>query len=163
MLRNILIQVVFFIAIFMALSWFKSSSMLSTSQKLPDDLVSSISLAGEQVSLKSEGKVKVLYFFAPWCTVCHVSIGNVQGLYEKNPNIDVVAIALDYSSNKAVTDFVSQHELTIPIVYGNEQLKQVFKIEAYPSYYVIDANNEISWRSVGYSTELGMYLATKTS
>ena len=115
-------------------------------------------LMGETVSLHSQGKKTVIYFFAPWCQVCHVSIGNLQALYEKNEHIDVIAVAMDYSSIEAVMDFTKQHQLTFPIALGNEEIKQAFSISAYPSYYVISEENYIIGKSMGYSSELGLYL-----
>ncbi|MBL4942012.1 MAG: TlpA family protein disulfide reductase [Colwellia sp.] len=115
-------------------------------------------LMGETISLNSQGKNTVLYFFAPWCQVCHASIGNLQALYEKNEQLDVIAIVLDYSSIDEVMSFTKQHQLTFPIALGNEKIKQAFSITGYPSYYVIGEENSIIGKSLGYSSELGLYL-----
>jgi thiol-disulfide isomerase/thioredoxin len=114
----------------------------------------------ELVSIEAQGKTTVLYFFAPWCQICHLSIGNLQAQYEKNNNIAVIAIALDYSDKAEVLAFVDQHKLTFPVVLGTQQIKSAFNIKAYPSYYILDKNNIIMARSLGYSTELGLYLRT---
>jgi hypothetical protein len=82
----------------------------------------------------------------------------LQSLYEKNPNIDVIAVALDYVDQKQVLNFSSKHQLTFPVVYGNEQIKTAYKIQAYPSYYVLNEESTIISKSMGYSTELGLYL-----
>ena len=117
-------------------------------------------LMGETVSLNSQGKNTVIYFFAPWCQICHISIGNLQALYEKNENIDVIAVAMDYRDINEITEFTRQHQLTLPIALGNEAIKLAFSINGYPSYYILDENNEISGKSMGYSSELGLYLRT---
>lgn len=115
-------------------------------------------LMGETVSLNSKDKKTVIYFFAPWCSVCHFSIGNLQALYEKNPHLDVIAVALDFTDVADVIDFTKEHQLTFPIALGNEKIKQAFSISAYPSYYVISEDNSIIRKSMGYSSELGLYL-----
>jgi len=115
-------------------------------------------LMGKTISLNAKGKTTVLYFFAPWCQICHYSIGNLQTLYEKNENIDVIAIAMDYRNTDEVKEFTQQHKLTFPIALGNEAIKNAFAVGAYPSYYIIDENNVIKGRSMGYSSELGLYL-----
>jgi thiol-disulfide isomerase/thioredoxin len=115
-------------------------------------------LMGETVSLNSQGKKTVIYFFAPWCNVCHVSIGNLQALYEKNDHLDVIAVVMDYSQINEVMDFTKQHQLTFPIALGNEEMKKAFSISAYPSYYVLSEENSIIGKSLGYSSELGLYL-----
>ena len=76
---------------------------------------------GEKLSLSANNKTLVLYFFAPWCSVCHASIDNLQQLFVKNEQFDVIPVALDYTKQQEVLDFAKQHQLTFPIVYGNEK------------------------------------------
>ncbi len=138
--------------------------MLATDSSLIEIASSNINidqiptLMGDSVSLNAEGKTTILYFFAPWCHVCHASIDNLQALYQKNEQIDVIAVAMDFISRKEVMEFTSQHQLTFPIALGNEAIKQTFKISGYPSYYVLNEENLIISKSMGYSSEIGLYL-----
>jgi thiol-disulfide isomerase/thioredoxin len=160
--RNFLFQALIFFLIFQLASSFRESSMLATDTKLDasERLVFNKvpTTMGETVSLTSQNKKTVIYFFAPWCSVCHLSIGNLQSLYEKNPQLDVIAVALDFRDTKEVIDFTKEHQLTFPIALGNEQIKHAFSVSAYPSYYVINEHNSVIWKSMGYSSELGLYL-----
>ena len=115
-------------------------------------------LMGETISLTAQGKTTILYFFAPWCQGCHASIGNLQALFQKNELLDVIAVAMDFTSNEEVMGFTSQHQLTFPIALGNEAIKQTFEISGYPSYNVLNEENVIIGKSMGYSSELGLYL-----
>ncbi len=161
-LRNFIIQILIFFVVFQGISFLRETSMLSTDIKInatSNLLFTKVpTLMGETVSLNSQGKKTILYFFAPWCQVCHVSIGNLQALYEKNEHIDVIAVAMDYINVNEVMDFTKQHQLTIPIALGNEDIKHAFSISAYPSYYVINEENSIIGKSMGYSSGLGLYL-----
>ncbi|XQW86868.1 TlpA family protein disulfide reductase [Thalassotalea piscium] len=157
MLKNLTLQIIFFFIVFQLLSWWKTTDMLAT-DALVETSLSLESTDEKNVNLVAKDKTLVLYFFAPWCTVCHASIENLQHLYEKNADIDVIAVALDYTEKKDVLNFIEQHQLTFPVAYGNEQVKQQFKVFAYPSYYVIDEHNTVKSKSVGYSTELGLYI-----
>ena len=160
MLRSLVIQILFFVAVFNILSIFNASSML------PDDTkVASIeqvlpSLDEKTIPITATNKTKVLYFFAPWCQICHASIGNLENLFLKREDVDVVAIALDYENVEEVHTFVMDKQLTFPVALGNNEIKSQFKIDGYPSYYVIDENNAVIAKSLGYSTELGLYLRT---
>lgn len=140
----------------------RETSMLSTDTEINsknDLLFTQVpTLMDKTVSLNSQGKKTIIYFFAPWCQVCHVSIGNLQALYEKNEHLNVIAVALDYSSVNEVMDFTKQHQLTFPIALGNEEIKDAFSISAYPSYYIISEENSIIGKSMGYSSEVGLYL-----
>ncbi|WP_245942520.1 TlpA family protein disulfide reductase [Candidatus Colwellia aromaticivorans] len=161
-LRSLGIQVLLFFIVFQAISFFRETSMLSTDVELSASKSQSFTqvptLMGDSVSLNSEGKTTVLYFFAPWCQICHISIGNLQTLYEKNEHLEVVAVAMDYTSIEEVLDFTKQHQLTFPIALGNEEIKHAFSISGFPSYYVINEENTIIGKSMGYSSELGLYL-----
>jgi thiol-disulfide isomerase/thioredoxin len=134
--------------------------MISTDEVLVEDNYQLTSVMNESITLKAEDKTTVIYFFAPWCQVCHVSISNLQALYEKNEHIDVIAVALDYMNVEEIKDFSLKHQLTFPIALGTEQVKKSFKISGYPSYYVINEQNTVISRSQGYSSEFGLYLRT---
>ena len=157
MLRNLTIQVIIFFAIFQLLSWFKESSMLERQQSLAEYSFNLPTITGENISLVPEKKT-VIYFFAPWCSICHASIDNLQAIYEKHEEINVIAVALDFIETSEIEDFVSKHQLTFPIAIGNEKVKQAYKVHGYPSYYVINEENTVISKSIGYSTELGLYL-----
>jgi len=161
-LRNLGLQALLFFIVFQAISFFRETSMLSTDVELSTSNSQSFdkvpTLMGETVSLNSQGKTTILYFFAPWCQICHLSIGNLQSLYEKNEHLDVVAVALDYSSIDEIMDFTKQHQLTFPVALGNEKIKHTYSISGFPSYYVINGQNTVVGKSMGYTSELGLYL-----
>lgn len=126
----------------------------------PISLLTLPTTLGEKVALGSSEKTTVLYFFAPWCTVCHISISNLQTIYEYNQDIEVIAVALDFNDLSEVVNFTNEHQLTFPVALGTESIKQTFAITGYPSYYVIDKDNVIVSKSMGYSTTVGLYLRT---
>lgn len=131
--------------------------MLSTDTSMASSQFELDTTVGQKVSLTPTKKT-VLYFFAPWCSVCHASIGNLQAIYEKNQNIDVIAIGLDFVEKGEIDRFVSRHELTFPVAYGNESIKKAYQVLGYPSYYIIDEQNTVISKSMGYSTEIGLYI-----
>lgn len=161
-IRSFAIQALLFLIVFQSISFLREMSMLSTDVELSTSDSQSFTqvptLMGETVSLNSQGKTTVLYFFAPWCQICHMSMGNLQALYEKNEHLEVVAVAMDFTNIEEVMDFTKQHQLTFPIALGNEEIKHAFSISAFPSYYVISEENTIIAKSMGYSSELGLYL-----
>lgn len=160
MLRSLAIQLVFFIAVFNVLSMFKESSMLSDNTTVESDIVSLPTIDDKMIPITANEKKKILYFFAPWCQICHASISNLENIYLKRDDIDVVAIALDFDNVEEVQQFVADKALTFPVALGNMEIKTTFQITGYPSYYVLDENNAVIAQSLGYSTELGLYLRT---
>lgn len=158
MLRSILLQAAVFLLIFNGVAMLREMDMLSTSEHISVKPRQLPTIMGENILLRAQGKKTIVYFFAPWCQVCNFSIENLQNVYQKTPNLNVIAVALDYIDKKEVKKFSSNHQLTFPVALGNEQVKNDFKVMGYPSYYVLDEENTIIARSLGYSTEIGLYL-----
>lgn len=112
----------------------------------------------KRVDLTSlQGQQTVIYFFAPWCSICKYSMPNLDKLY-KSKKLKAIAIALDYPDIGSIKTFSQGLNLSMPILLGDRNTAQNFKIKAYPTYYVIDENLKITERSVGYSSELGIKL-----
>lgn len=160
MIRSLLIQVVICVVIFNVFSWFKETSMLATNTQISAAENTLPTLMNSTVELQSNNKKTVVYFFAPWCQICHLSIDNLEDFYLKNEDVNVVAVALDYVDSSEISAFAKQHKLTFPIALGNEHIKQKYNITGYPSYYVIDEHNTVVAKSLGYSSEIGMILRT---
>ena len=177
MFKGFIVQVVIIVVIFNLVSSLRETSMLSSwnndaapSFNLPTLKNDTYSLAQPLLTLNGESdesdkkvsraKNTVVYFFAPWCSICKASIGNLESIYKNKTNVDIVAVALDYKDVGEVESFAKDLQLNFPITLGNEQVKQAYKVSAYPSYYVLDANNHIIHRSMGYSTSLGLYMRT---
>jgi len=160
LIRSLLLQTLFFILVFNVTSWFRENSMLASDSIMPINSFAVEKLDGEQIFLQAEDKTTLVYFFAPWCQVCNFSIENLEAVYQKNNNINIIAVALDYENKKSVIDFAKRHNLSFPMAYGNNKIKTAFKVKAYPSYYILNEDNIIVGKSLGYSTEIGLYLRT---
>ncbi|WP_394174514.1 TlpA disulfide reductase family protein [Thalassotalea litorea] len=163
-IKSLLLQAVIIVIVFNGVSALRESGMLSSwqHQNAPDFHLNSLDSSTVNLNQAMGEQKTVLYFFAPWCSVCRFSIGNLQALYEKHPSerVQIYAIALDFVDQQEVESFVEGLELTMPILLGNEALKQAYQVSAYPSYYVLDQNQQVVHRSMGYSTELGLLLRT---
>ncbi|WP_444994115.1 TlpA family protein disulfide reductase [Aliikangiella sp. IMCC44359] len=155
-------ELVIFIGIFMLIIWWQQKDMLSEGSTLSQTELTLIEINGKvKHHIFNNGERDTLvYFFAPWCKICDLSIDNLELLYQANyKNLDVIAIALDWKSINEVDLFLEKHELTIPVLLGNKQTQELFNISAFPSYYLISKNAEVRAKSRGYSTELGMNLS----
>jgi len=156
--RSLIIQALVFFVIFNAVSLLRETSMLSSSEGVMPKIHQVETIMGDNIELAANGKKTIVYFFAPWCQICNLSIDNLQEVYQKTPDLNVIAVALDYVDADEIKAFTSNHQLTFPIAMGNESIKSDFKVQGYPSYYVLDEQNTIVSRSLGYSSEIGLYL-----
>lgn len=157
-LKKIVIQIIAAIMIFNLVSIFKESSLLDSSGELaaPYFYLPLLNKVDEKVSLAEfKDQKTVIYFFAPWCSICRVSMPNLQNKVTDG-SLNAIAIALDFDSQEQVTEFTKDLGISFPVLLGNHQVRQNYQIKAYPTYYVIDENLKISGRSMAYSTELGL-------
>jgi peroxiredoxin len=122
-------------------------------------------LNGEKVSLESlKGKVVVVDFWATWCGPCISSFPGMQKAVDKfkdNPNVVFLFIDTWESGDdreKKVTDFIAKNNYSFNVLYDENREKegndfvvvQDFKVDGIPTKFVIDRNNNIRFKSVGY-------------
>jgi thiol-disulfide isomerase/thioredoxin len=110
--------------------------------------------------LPSDG-VGVVYFFAPWCFYCKNSIDNLDQLVANGDIAWARAVALDFEGLDEVREFVTETGLQQPVLLGTRQTIQDWNINAFPTYFVLDGEGNITSRSVGYSTSLGLWARSK--
>jgi thiol-disulfide isomerase/thioredoxin len=111
---------------------------------------------GSAPIVEGQGKPTLVYFFAPWCQICSLSIGNLDDLDAEQINIKKVA--MDYASLENVWEFVKEHDVQGEILLGHEGLKQQFRVYGYPTYYILDKDGKVLARDMGYSSGLGLKL-----
>lgn len=158
MIRSLLLHLIAVMLIVQTVAWFRERSLLPADTLAPmfyhrtldhgwlsrDDLV---------------GQPTVLYFFAPWCSVCKYSMPNLEALQRDGWNL--VAVALSYQDLAEVQDFADELGLSMPVVLGNDQLQQDYQIRGFPTYYVLDAEGRVQRKSMGWSSRLGLELRAR--
>jgi len=141
-------------AFWLITSW-QTRNMLSTDGSITIPPVTLPTLSGETAALAPDTTRQTLvYFFAPWCSICRLSMSNLDGLNDSAVNIAVVA--LDYTNIEEVQEFVASVGLEQEILLGNDQLRALFEINAYPSYYILDEKFRVVSRDMGYTSEFGL-------
>jgi peroxiredoxin len=160
LLKSTVINIVLFAIIFNTVSFFRESSLLPSDSTVAAPSLTLPSMKGEMFEHSElAGKNTVVYFFAPWCHVCHASIGNLEDFYQdKKGDVNVVAVALSYDSRNEIAEFVADKQLSFPVLLGTNELMSEYQINGFPSYYVLDGDGIIIAKSQGYSTELGIRL-----
>jgi peroxiredoxin len=156
--RSLLLNGVFFLAVFIVVTMFQSRNMLATGSQVAPEL-RGMTLDGEPYDLGDAGsRPALVYFFAPWCKICAASADNLNRLrrWRNESEFEMVAVALDWSEAEEVRDYVQRHELDITVVLGDTNVAHQWQIYAFPSYYVLDSEHRIARRDIGYSSQLGL-------
>jgi len=146
-----------FVLLFWAVLAFQSRNMLSTSGEAVIQPFILPTLAGESVTVApDDDRSTLVYFFAPWCTVCRNTIGHLESVDTDRHR--VVVIALDWADVQAVEEFVRATGLSYPVLMGTRVTRERFQVQAYPSYYVLDRDFRVVDRAMGYLTVLDLKL-----
>ncbi|MDJ0751658.1 MAG: TlpA disulfide reductase family protein [Woeseiaceae bacterium] len=160
--RSILFNAALAIAVFVAVTAYQSRNMLPADREAAPELRAA-TLAGPVYDLgRSHGRPALVYFFAPWCKICGASADNLERLYrwQDEGELEIVAVALDWSSAEEVSAYAERHELSMPVLLADTNLRRRWQIQAYPSYYVLDAEHRIARRDIGYSSQFGLWWRT---
>jgi thiol-disulfide isomerase/thioredoxin len=152
--RYALYLVAFFI--FAAIvNWFQAPK--ATAEKITS--LELMTLDGKPSTLQTAaGKKTVLYFFAPWCTVCKASI-DALNMFAGSDRVQAVAVGLDYENRGELAAF--QNRLDVPILAGPPTLGRRFSIDKYPTVYILNGDGSVAHTMVGYASRFGIWVRTK--
>ena len=97
-----------------------------------------------------------------WCKFCAASSDNLTrlGRWRDDESLVILTVALDWQDRDEVRNYVDRHEIELPVVLGDRRIAQVWRVNAFPTYYVLDSEKRIRRRDLGYSTQFGLWWRT---
>jgi thiol-disulfide isomerase/thioredoxin len=115
-------------------------------------------LAGAAVTLESlRGRPVALAFWAPWCQVCAAQSGNLSRAARWSGDRGrVVSVASAFGDVAEVRGYMKDHDVTYPVLLGDDAVVRAFRVEAYPTVYFLDAEGRVTGSVAGYTTTLGL-------
>lgn len=136
-----------------AVFWYQTRHHLSAESPAPPFQLKT--LDGDTVALESlRGQRVLVYFWAPWCSVCRLESGAISALADAaahDPDVTVVSVVVGYDGVDAVRDFVREHEATYTVLLGDRALARRYNVSAYPTLYVLNEQGAIHASTVGYT------------
>ena len=104
----------------------------------------------------------LLYFFAPWCKVCELSISNLNWVRKLRDEelVSILAVAISYTELQNVEAFLERNVLDVPVLLGTPELLNSYRIRAFPTVYTLNESGKIDGSTVGYATILGLWWRT---
>ena len=139
---------------------YQSNGLLQTGE-LPAPPLSATLLDGTSYDLRDNpAQATLIYFFAPWCSVCAASSGNIEYLRKlrSDDGLEILLVALDWETGDEVQAYVDKHEISVPVLLGNASIARDWNIYAFPTYYMLDSLQRVAHRDLGYSTLAGLWL-----
>ena len=136
---TLFLEVLIALGIFLALTEYQARDMLAKGS--PVAALEGPTLEGGSYQMNAEldkAPLHLVYFFAPWCTVCDMSIGNLNLIRNQYPEseLTISIVALDYQTVNEVAEFINDHDLPMPVILGDRSWQQAFNIKGFPSYYL---------------------------
>jgi peroxiredoxin len=120
---------------------------------------------GQSISLASyRGKAILLEFFATWCPHCNAESPYLATMARslKSKGVQFLSVNADSETAPSVYAFHRYYGLPYPALVdpgsnpgsfnspgGAGQVSNVYKVQAYPTFYVLDKTGKITWRSDG--------------
>lgn len=112
-----------------------------------------------------KGKWVLVNYWATWCPPCLEEIPDLVALHEnKQNNLVVIGIALDFRNAKQVTDFAEGLLVNYPIVLGNPKIvSQIGPVQGLPTTYLYNPEGKMVAHQVGPITRAAVesYIASR--
>jgi peroxiredoxin len=111
---------------------------------------------GGQFSLTANaGRIVVIDFWATWCPPCRESVPEIKELLRKYPADKLVVLSASADKDeKTWRSFISKKEMTWPQFFDKDgRLAEMFGVDGYPTYVVIDRDRFIRKRLVGMNPQ----------
>lgn len=102
-------------------------------------------LGGEATLLKPDGRPLLVAAFASWCGACKRSNVHLEALFDMGAAapVDVVVVSVDESTDaaeRAVNTWPIRHRV---LADPDGSFSRAFRIEALPTYTLLDANGQV--------------------
>jgi len=126
-------------------------------------------LGGGSVSLADlQGKTVVLDFWATWCPPCEFQVPELNRFYEahrEDSDVVVFGVSVDHEGIDVVQSWVSEKQVSYPILLLGEDLARALGAVGYPTLYVVSPDGNVLQSHVGLieSDELEAALAESRS
>jgi thiol-disulfide isomerase/thioredoxin len=148
------------VGIYLALTAFQSRNLLATGleQRAPGFELSTLD-AGPVRLTDQRGKTVLLHFWATWCNVCESEIAMLNALHQELEEDQILlSIVADSESPERIKNLVAEHGIRYPVLLGTSELLSAYRVDSFPTNYVVRPNGSVGAHSIGMSTRwaLGM-------
>jgi thiol-disulfide isomerase/thioredoxin len=99
-----------------------------------------------------KGKWVVLNVWATWCAPCIKEMPELQALARSRDDVVVLGLAADGDDVGRLRQFAQALRVSYPIIAGNDKLMKEFKVQAYPTTLLFNAQGKLVLTRLGQVT-----------
>jgi hypothetical protein len=156
------LEAVVLVGLLIGISAYQSRNLLPTDLQPAPALSAPTLIAGSYDIADHPAARTLVYFFAPWCKICAASSGNIDNLrsLRSDDSLNILLVALDWQTVAEVQEYVDQHEISVTVLLGDRKITSDWNIYAFPTYYILDSEQRVVRRDLGYSTLAGLWWRT---
>jgi cytochrome c biogenesis protein CcmG, thiol:disulfide interchange protein DsbE len=114
-------------------------------------------LDGQGISLDElRGKVVLINFWASWCPPCRVEMPGFERVFRERAGdgFVIVGIATDTHAERAIREFIADHDITYPIALASAQvIRDYGGASRLPESFLVDREGRVRHRVIGYFAE----------
>lgn len=103
---------------------------------------------------KASAKLRLLDFWYMSCGPCQMSIPHLKDLRKKYSKDQLLILGVnsnDRNDQEKMKEFAKEKDLNYPTLIASKKTDSIFQVTGFPTYYLVDENNEIIKTQVGFS------------
>ncbi len=128
--------------------------MLQPGEPAPAFALPAIDATGSEVSLLSDGKPSLLFFFETDCPTCRLTLPYLNRLHDLLQLEKGVLVGISQDAASSTRDFVSRMQVRFPVLLDEElHVSRQFDPIAVPSLFLIDGEGTITRTSTAFDKD----------
>jgi len=149
--RRWLLEGLLLVIVLFALHWYQTRHVVAG--LAPE--FETVLLDGASASLSDyRGQPLLLQFWASWCPVCRMELASIDAVAN---DYAVLSIALDTMSAAQMSAWMQERAVDFQVsVRDAEHIASLYGVQGVPTSLIIDADGQIRFTEVGYTTEAGL-------
>lgn len=127
-----------------------AAALLAAATWAPAHAMHLIDVQGQLHTLDGyKGRWVVLNVWATWCAPCIKEMPELQALARSRDDVVVLGLAADGDDVPRLRQFARALRVSYPIIAGNDKLMKEFKVQAYPTTFLFNAQGKLVMTRLG--------------
>ena len=102
----------------------------------------------------AEQRPVLVHFWATWCPICKLEQGTIQSLSEV---YSIITVASHSGIDEEIRRYMDENGIRFPVIIDEMgSIAKEWGVSGFPASFVLDEQNMIRYRSMGYTTGWGL-------